>query len=379
MLRVLVALSLAAAPLTGCNNLRDCVPNPAHDPDYATPEAWACRPEVSGDACDIDLTAVEVLPDGTTQIVPHVAAADPQVDCFYVYPTVDLSLKAGLHQDLGDHEEAFRSVGVQAARFSEVCRVFAPLYRQVKIGTYSAREAIQEACFDAAFDDVLAAFDHYIEHDNQGRDFVLIGHSQGAQITSRLLRERIEPDAALHARLIAALPIGWQIGTDAGGSVGGSFAATPVCTSAEQLGCVIGYRSFAAQNSYPAQDTAFAEGRGVCVHPGDVAGGGPAPLTRTFLPADLGDSGSHPPGVAEQAPFVLYRDYYTAECVRQDESAALAVSPALAAGDTRPNPLDFTTTLLSGKLGTHVFDVHLALGDLLDVVAVKIAARSAAP
>lgn len=380
MLRALVVLSLAASLLAGCGSIRNCVPHAQDDPDYASPAAWACRPDVDGDACDIDLTAVEVLADGSTQLVPHAPAVDPQVDCFFVYPTVDLSLRAGLHQDLADHDEPFRSAGVQVARFSEVCRVFAPLYRQVTLGTYSARERVQEACFDAAYDDVLRAFERYVEHDNQGRDFVLIGHSQGAQIVSRLLRERVESDAALHGRMLAALPIGWTIGTDDGGSVGGSFQSTPVCTTAEQLGCVVSHRSYAAENAFPTFQAGLEEGtQGVCVHPGDVAGGGPAPLSRTYLPADLGDNGQHPPGVAEQADFVLYRDLYSARCVHEGGAAALEVSLLAAGGDARTNPLDFTAPILAGKAGTHNYDVHMTLGDLIDLVAAKIAARGLVP
>ena len=380
MLRALVVLPLAASLFAGCGSIRNCVPHEQDDPDYASPAAWACRPDVDGDACDIDLTAVEVLPDGSTQLVPHAPAVDPQVDCFFVYPTVDLSLRAGLHQDLADHDEPFRSAGVQVARFSEVCRVFVPLYRQVTLGTYSARERVQEACFDAAYDDVLRAFERYVEHDNQGRDFVLIGHSQGAQIVSRLLRERVESDAALHGRMLAALPIGWTIGTDDGGSVGGSFQSTPVCTTAEQLGCVVSHRSYAAENAFPTFQAGLEEGtQGVCVHPGDVAGGGPAPLSRTYLPADLGDNGQHPPGVAEQADFVLYRDLYSARCVHEGGAAALEVSLLAAGGDVRTNPLDFTAPILAGKAGTHNYDVHLTLGDLIDLVAAKIAARGLVP
>ena len=205
-----IALVLVLAPLAsaGCNTLRRCAPDPDGDPDYADAAAWACRPDVDGDACDLDLTAVEVLADGSTQLVDHVAASEPAIDCFYVYPTVDLRVRAGLHQDLSDDDKPRKTAGIQAARFSEVCRVYAPLYRQVTVGTYVAREAVREACFDAAYADVLAAFDHYAANDNQGRGFVLIGHSQGAQIVSRLLRERVEGDAELHGRLVAALPIG---------------------------------------------------------------------------------------------------------------------------------------------------------------------------
>lgn len=375
----LLSVTFAAALVAlGCGSPRDCVPDPKTDPDYADPAAWGCRPDVEGDACDVDLTAVEVLPDGSTQIAEHVPAADPAVDCFYVYPTVDLDLQAGLHQDVTDSADALRTIGIQGARFGEVCRVFAPLYRQVQLGTYLARENVRDLCFDAAYADVLAAFERYLANDNQGRGFLLIGHSQGAQITSRLLRERIEGDAGLRARLVAAFPIGWPIGTDAGGLTGGSFSSVPVCTSADEVGCAVGYRSFAEGNAFPTENDDFFEGeQGVCVHPGDVAAGGPAPLSRSYFPSDL-EGNSFPSGVAGQAPFVLYRDMFEARCAAEGKGAALEVRAAGGAGDTRVNPLDFEAPLVSGATGTHIYDVQLGLGDLIDLAGAKAAAYSAA-
>ena len=366
----LLALLLAALP--ACNTWRDCVPAPGTAPDYADPSAWACRPGRAADACDVDLRAVEVLPDGTTQQVPHQPAADPAIDCFYIYPTVDLRLGAGLDDDLDDHDAPDRTIAIQAARFREVCRVYAPYYRQVTLGTFSARERVREACFDVAYEDVLAAFERYLAADNQGRGFVLIAHSQGAQIQSRLLRERVEADAALRARLVAALPIGWSLGTDATGSVGGSFTQIPVCDADAQLGCVIGYRTYAAGNDFPVENADYREGeRSVCRHP--AGGEGPAPLAGAYFPVDLEDA-TWPPGVAGAAPYVLYRDLYQARCVDQGDQTALEVSLRAAAGDARTNPLDFDARRAAGKLGLHIYDIQLGLGDLLALVDRKAAA-----
>lgn len=367
-----LALALAALAPAGCNTLRDCIPAPGSDPDYADPAFWACRPDVDGDACDVDLRASEVLADGSVQVVDHQPAADPPIDCFYVYPTVDLRLGAGLHDDLDDHENPDRTIGIQAARFSAACRVFAPYYRQVTIGTYSARERVREACFDVAYEDVLAAFERYLAVDNQGRGFVLVSHSQGSQITSRLLRERIEGDPAVHARLVAALPIGWSLATDAGGLTGGSFADTPVCRSADELGCVVGYRTYAAGNEFPVENDDFREGpRSVCVHPGDPGGDGPAPLAGAYFPVDLDDA-TWPAGVDPAVPYVLYRDYFEAQCVTQGDLTALEVRPH--DGDPRTNPLDFSAKIVAGTLGTHIYDVQFGLGDLVDLVGVKATA-----
>jgi len=368
-----LALAALAPALAGCNTLRDCIPAPGSDPDYADPSFWACRPDLDGDACDVDLRASDVRADGTIQVVDHEPAADPPIDCFYIYPTVDLRLGAGLHDDLDDHENPDRTVGIQAARFSAVCRVFAPYYRQVTLGTYAARERVQEACFDVAYEDALAAFERYLAADNQGRGFVLVSHSQGSQITSRLLRERIEGDPAVHARLVAALPIGWPLGTDEGGRTGGSFASTPVCTRDDEIGCVIGYRSYAAGNEFPAERGDVREGaRSVCVHPGDLAGGGPAPLAGAYFPVDL-DGAAWPAGVDTSVPWVLYRDFYEARCVTTGDTTALEVRRH-GDGDLRQEPLDLTATAVSGALGTHIYDVQFGLGDLIAIVGVKATA-----
>ena len=58
-------------------------------------------------------------------------ASNPKIDCFYVYPTVSdqKTVNANLHIDPVE-----RSIALyQAARYSQYCRVFAPMYRQVTL------------------------------------------------------------------------------------------------------------------------------------------------------------------------------------------------------------------------------------------------------
>jgi hypothetical protein len=57
--------------------------------------------------------------------------AHPAIDCFYVYPTVSdqKTGNANLHVD-----PAERSIALyQAARYSQYCHVYAPMYRQVTL------------------------------------------------------------------------------------------------------------------------------------------------------------------------------------------------------------------------------------------------------
>lgn len=356
------------------------LPDPATNPDYASPSAWACRPDVKGDACDVDLTAVEILPDGATKIIPFTPAADPKVDCFYVYPTVDMRLRAGQHEDLGDHEKSFQTTSIQAARFAEVCRLYAPLYRQVTIGTYAADTEARDFYLDAAYRDVEAAFDHYLAHDNAGRPFVLLSHSQGSHMVSRLIRRRIENDPALLSRLVVALPIGGHLGTDAHGIRGGSFERVPICTSKEEQGCVVAYRSYPPGASNFGRDETLKEGKlGVCVHPGNVGGTETASLSRAYFPTRYRRMDTLPEGIAEKAPFVLYRDFYEARCVAHGDVRVLEVRPRQAAGDARQNPIDLDSMWVNSAMGLHIYDMQFGMGDLIDLVRVKAEARERLP
>jgi carboxypeptidase C (cathepsin A) len=42
--------------------------------------------------------------------------------------------------------------------------------------------------FEAALDDVKKAFKYYLKHHNEGRPFILAGHSQGSQHIANLVR-----------------------------------------------------------------------------------------------------------------------------------------------------------------------------------------------
>lgn len=64
-------------------------------PKYADPQQWLCRPDLPESRCRADLGATEIHPDHPRAPAPHVPAASTKVDCFYVYPTVDLGVVPG--------------------------------------------------------------------------------------------------------------------------------------------------------------------------------------------------------------------------------------------------------------------------------------------
>src|SRR4029078_4812764 len=103
-------------------------------PDYAKDSAWLCLPG-RADACSTPRPTTALNPNGYGSNGLSRAAKGPPLDCFYVYPTV--SRDPGLNSDLKPAEET-GATQVQFARFSGVCRTFAPVYRQMTMGAVAA-------------------------------------------------------------------------------------------------------------------------------------------------------------------------------------------------------------------------------------------------
>ena len=59
--------------------------------------------------------------------------------------------------------------------------------------------------------DVYAALDYYFEYYNQGRPFILAGHSQGSLMLKIALRDYFKEHTDYLERMIAAYVIGFSI------------------------------------------------------------------------------------------------------------------------------------------------------------------------
>jgi hypothetical protein len=345
---------------------------------YRADSMWLCRPDLPGDACHQDLTATEIHPDGSRTVQKHQSVAEPKVDCFYVYPTVDMRWIARNHESFDDLEPMRRTALAQAARFSEVCAVYAPLYRQVSIGTYLSGRDRRERFLEVAFSDVHDAFLHYLGQYNHGRKVALIGHSQGGDMVVRLLRELFDEDPALRQRLLVAMPIGTQLEVPRGRRTGATLRNVATCQSDQELGCLVAFRTHrenAKLDSAPFE--AAPANEQVCVNPADLAGNERKTLSRTYLPSTP-DAKKRLRGIDDvQTPFVLYRDYYAARCQDGPQGYRyLGVAPAREPQEKRVDPIDLENAFLNGGLGTHILDMQFTQGDLIDLVAKKAQAAS---
>jgi len=383
-MRAAVILSLAT--LAACARPAAPAPSsasgrPASTSSPALAPSWLCRPDLPADPCrSTDLSATELRPDGSRTIVPHHAAEHPAADCFYVYPTVDLGLIPGNHDDFRDVRRMRATTIAQAARFTQTCALWVPLYRQVTIGTYLQSKEKLERGLALAFSDVERAFAEYLARADHTRKIVLLGHSQGAEMVVRLLRRFFDDDPALRARLLLAMPIGGDVDVLAGDTRGGTSKNIPVCTHPDETGCIVAYRTYAAgERVEPDRWAPPAGHETVCVDPwaADRSPGAAASPHRlsgaTF--AVWPELRGFMRGIDDvTTPFVVLRDFYGVRCVRgKDGFAWLEVSATPAPGDTRTSPVELGHRRFRlGKLGLHILDLQLAQGDLVDMVARRV-------
>ena len=348
-------------------------------PDYDDGATWLCRPGRE-DSCAIDLTAAIIATDGSVAIETHQAASAPAVDCFYVYPTV--SLDPGANSDLEAGPEEHAVVAAQFARFSEVCRPFAPLYRQVTIPALRAAMAGEGDTMAAgvlAYGDVREAWRHYMAHDNDGRGVILVGHSQGARMLKTLIAQEIETGPAVD-QVIGAYLIGYNVLVPEGEAVGGDFSVMPVCTSGDEAGCILSYVSFRDDVPPPAS-TRFGrsgtDGMAVaCVNPAAPGSAEAAPLEAYLsnLPDAYGEQGDAATARVEER-FMKLPGFLTAQCLDQGGAQYLSVTVNADPQDPRTDVL-VGDVVVNGQVledwGLHLVDMHVAMGDLIDFAARQI-------
>ncbi len=355
----LVALLLVAVAGCGSKAATTTTTTPT-----AQKTVWLCLPGRKPDPCVTSLATTYVGPHGATRVeTPH-ATVHPPIDCFYVYPTVSDENRGNADRRIGLRQILVAQT--QAARFSQVCKVYAPVYRQITdrgltTPSLHARRLL-------AYDDVLAAWRDYLAHWNHGRGVVLLGHSQGSYVLEHLLTTVIDRSAPERRLLVSAILLGGQVHAANTGTTGGEGRHIPPCASATATGCVIAYSSFGRK---PPPGARFGRSRIpgthiVCVNPTRPGATGTEPVTPMFPSLLLGLTGMSGAS-AVSTPWVAYPGLYTARCERSGNASWLQITRTRIPNDTRPA----VHPLLGAGWGLHATDVNIALADLVDVVRVE--------
>ena len=348
--------------------------------DYSKSDSWLCRPGRQ-DACVTDLSTTVVAAGG--KLTQETWAADPKtpIDCFYVYPTVSTDPTPNSDMIADDAER--NVIHQQFARFASKCRPYAPLYRQITLA--GLRPILAGGGGGAAldhgvqYDDVRDAWNYYLQHDNQGRGVVLIGHSQGSFILVRLIREEID-GKPVQARLVSAILMGTTAAVPRGKDVGGTFQHVPLCHSPSQTGCLIVYASFRSTVPPPA-NTLFGKVTepgmtAACTNPAAL-GGGSGELHAYLAAGGRTIVGTTPPKpwvTLEEpvtTPWVSVPGMLTAQCASNENATYLEVTvhadPSGRRVDDIRGDLGAGNQVLA-NWGLHLIDVNLAMGNLIDIV-----------
>ena len=345
---------------------------------------WLCRPKLAGNPCTTNRSATRIAADGTMTREPASKASKRQVDCFYVYPTVSLQQTVNAKRE---REPNVTGVALaQASRYSQVCKVYAPIYRQLTIKAISGGVTAEAAAI--AYGDVRDAWRDYLAHDNHGRGVVLIGHSQGAGMLIQLVKREIDNKPKVRKLLTAAYLLGGNVTVPKGRDVGGDFAHVRACRRKTQTGCVIAFSTFneqpPAEAIFGRVNAGFNRVRGgsaenseiLCVNPAALRGG-PATV-RSYFPAhtDLGVLTSALPAgsfTSVRTPWATFPRLYRGECKNESGASWLQIDEQRTAADTRPALVDS----LGPTWGLHLVDANIAIGDQVRLVRAQAKAWAA--
>lgn len=350
-------------------------PETKTEADYSDEANWLCHPDKAGkDTCAVDLeTTIVRAGNGQplTETVSFTPAADPGFDCFYLYPTVSTDQTG--NSDLVADAAELNVVKVQFARFGEACRLYAPMYRQVTLKGLRDRMTGVTGSFDEsmAFADASAAWNHYLEHENDGRGVILIGHSQGSRMIDHLLKNDILGKPA-QDKLISAMPIGYSFLVDRKTQ---TFEGMPLCETKDQTGCLISYVSFRNDSPPPATSLfgkSTEEGKqAACVNPQKLTG---RDALTPYL-SNVPDAGGNEPDFAGDAadvttPFATLPGLISAECVESGAHTYLAITTNADPDDPRTDRIAgdvYFGPMIAKDWGLHLGDMHLTKGDLIEI------------
>ena len=351
-------------------------------PAASAKTVWLCKPGQADNPCEPSLSTTVFDRYGGTGTVTRPKWAARKVDCFYVYPTV--SDQAGPNAT-PTAEPSVRSIALyQAARFSQVCRVFAPVYRQMTVPALTGG-GVAGSVVRTAYRDVAAAWKVYLQKYNHGRGVVLLGHSQGAWHLQKLIRERVD-GKPVSRRLVSALLLGGNVTVRKGRSAGGVFEHVRACRSRTQLGCVV---AFSTYNATPPEATAFGRDGGglsralglptgsryeaLCTNPGDLARNRRVGL-RTIAPAApfapgtliaAGISILGFPIPPASTTFIEGRGLFAGRCSSAAGANVLRVQSEKGTPVLKPSP--------DANWGLHLIDVNVGQGDLVALVRAQAA------
>lgn len=222
---------------------------------------WIARPDLADDPS-------RYLPPG----VGHERRGQAYV--FFLHPTTFMGRN---HWNAPiDHADsrmrADLAVRSMASVFNDEAGIYAPRYRQAAQGTFLIDRPASQQALALAEGDARAAFTTFLRTIPPGAPIVLAGHSQGALIMLRLLRDLVR-GTPVASRIVAVYLAGWRVSPHHDLPMTGMMA----CSRADQANCVMAWVTFGdpadprqvldAASHYSALDGSHSEDPPLCTNP----------------------------------------------------------------------------------------------------------------
>ncbi|WP_304332518.1 DUF3089 domain-containing protein [Brachyspira innocens] len=145
-----------------------------------------------------------------------------EADVFYLYPTTWSRENTNEDMICSIDSPSMRRYTTnvmieQTGIFEEIASIYAPFYRQADAiylldkNNNISEEEKNKYFYSAPKEDAIAAFDYYIKNYNNGRPFILAGHSQGAMMIKQILIDYFKTNENLKNRMIAVYIFGYSV------------------------------------------------------------------------------------------------------------------------------------------------------------------------
>lgn len=283
------------------------------------------------------------------------------VDTFYIYSTIFMGANEG-DPDYAtlDNAEMLDGIkiehAIKSSVFEESTNLFIPLYRQSSM-KHAAEVFLKDGTIEAAltgmpYTDITAALDYYFENYNNGRPFVIAGHSQGAAILRLVLKNYFKEHPDYYQRMVAAYAIGYSITSD-------DLAANPhmkFATSENDTGVILSWHAEGPKNveaNGPIPNVAILK-NGISINPLNWK------CDETYAPASM-NLGSL---VIDESGATEIRD------IDADAQVNIARGTVVTNAKAIPNEM----TELAGPQCYHQDDYSIFYNNIKDNVAKRIAA-----
>ena len=194
------------------------------------------------------------------------------VDTFFIYPTQYMGFGES-DSDYAPLDDANMLAGLegvyakQASAFEGSTNLFMPLYQQASMRIEAAARQetgdIESVLSTTPLADITAALDYYFENYNNGRPFIIAGHSQGSAMTRLVLKTYFKEHPDRYSRMVAAYAIGYSITRD-------DLDANPhmrFATGEEDAGVIVSWNTEGRENVDTNADNIAVLTGGISINP----------------------------------------------------------------------------------------------------------------